>query len=143
MRILACFLLTWTFRMGLAADPNEKKHQEARAAVVPRSAGKPVAPTPLRVSGAPPSSKSPGLVGVAAAPKSEPAPATTPEPPRPLDSKPLLPARTPNKIAIVQGNSIRPSVKAPVPAIDDLANLRSAAEPRPTARRAENETALP
>jgi hypothetical protein len=97
--------------MGLAADADDKKQGEAKPpSVVPRPTGKPIAPTPPRPSGAPASVKPAALVGTAA--PVEPAPQTTRDPSapaRPLDSKPLLPARTPNRIAIVQ--SITPSVK--------------------------------
>src|SRR5260221_14578527 len=103
--------------MGLAAGFDEQKRDDGPKSVVPRSLGKPMAPTPLRVGGGPASEKPAALVGTAAPPKSERTPETTrdPLPARPLDSKPLLPARTPNRIAIVQGSGIRPSVK-PIPA---------------------------
>jgi hypothetical protein len=101
--------------MGLATDSGDKKRDDGPKSVVPRSLGKPIAPSPPKVAGGPVSEKPAALVGTAAAPKSERAPETTRDPAplaRPLDSAPLLPARTPNKIAIVQGTSLRPSVSA-------------------------------
>ena len=95
--------------------------------MIPRPSGRPVAPSPPRI--APPAEKAGTLVGLAAKPEGaapttqrmpDVAPLPPPPPPPPsarstLDAKPLLPARTPNRIAIVEGKSISAAMRASHP----------------------------